>query len=79
MNNFLEAKNLKEMSQKSLKLFFWTFPLSFVAILPLYIFHIEIFNVFKLLKFILIVGLRSIFVYILIISIISIFKEIVKK
>jgi hypothetical protein len=73
-NSFLEARSLKETSKHSLRIFLWSFPLSFVAISPLYMFHIDNFEVLDLLKMSSAVGMRAALIYITIISIGYLFK-----
>ncbi|WP_321329194.1 hypothetical protein [uncultured Ilyobacter sp.] len=78
-NSFIEARSLKEISKHSLRIFFWSFPLSFVAITPLYMFHIDNFEILDLLKISSTVGMRASLFYIVIISIGCLFKWKINK
>ncbi len=78
-NSFIEARSLKEISKHSLRIFFLSFPLSFVAISPIYMFHIDNFEILDLLKISSIVGMRASLFYIVIVSIGCIFKWKINK
>ena len=78
-NSFLKVNNLKEASINSFKIFLLSFPLSFSVISPIYIFKIEKFDAFTLLKIGSITGVRAVFLYLVILLAISLVKENSKK
>jgi len=73
-NSFLEARSIKETSKHSIRIFLWSFPLSFVGILPIYMFRIDSFEVLDLLKMSSFVGMRAALFYIFIIAFGYLFK-----
>ncbi len=78
-NSFLKVKDLKEAFINTFKIFLLSLILSFSILTPLYIFHIEIFDTLSLLKMTSITGIRSVFLYLVIILAIRIFKGKPKK
>ncbi|ADO84567.1 hypothetical protein [Ilyobacter polytropus] len=72
--SFFRVKNLKEAFINSLKIFLLFFILIFSMMAPLYLIYIENFDTISLFKISLITGLRSVFLYLVVISAIRIFK-----
>lgn len=78
-NSFFRVKSLKEVFISSLKLFLLSFPLCFLVTSPLYILHIENFNIFTLVNMWTIAGIRSVFLYLVILLALFLFKGKAKK
>ena len=73
-NSFFRVKSLKESFINSLRVFLLFFILIFSMMAPLYLIYIENFDTITLFKISLITAWRSVFLYLVVISAIRIFK-----